>query len=218
MSLAAAFGCPFICSSAFVRSLIRPSAFFSHHWLPSSDPQHPQLHHCAWLDDESIRFSPTQNRLEVLVRSQTSDALELVGCNDGVHGALNFGLRFLQHLQVIHVARQLRTKSGRVGPKPLAVQGIFCRDSAFRIDREHGPDQVLGIARHVTPVLLVELVLSVTDHAHHLLTFASEGAVTTQHDIDDHSDTPHVAWHIVGWTMGDDLWCHVSLRTALRAQ
>mmetsp|Transcript_11380 Transcript_11380/g.32666 ORF Transcript_11380/g.32666 Transcript_11380/m.32666 type:complete len:200 (+) Transcript_11380:118-717(+) len=101
---------------------------------------------------------------------------------------------------------------------PRRLQGFRSLDTVARINNEHAPDQILRFFGYSAPVFLVELVLSVPHSFQADISFSAEWTISSEDDVDDDTQTPHIAFHVVFWTVLDDFGCHESFRSANRRQ
>jgi hypothetical protein len=127
-----------------------------------------------------------------------------------------FGIESLQFGQV---SSQIHAREHIVGNShPLVLQGLFGRQTLFRIYSEQCSDQVLGIVRDWVPEFFVKGVVSLTNFLEEqVLALFFKGTVSTEQNVDNNTQTPHVALRIVRQAL-QNLGCDVPRCPAHGAQ
>ena len=146
-------------------------------------------------------------QIHLEVDSQTCN---LVRSNHCLDCSLEFtlGIELLEFLQVL--SKILTHKHGIVIANPLVAQRLGCRHATGRTDGKKGCNQILGLFRHLSPVFLVEFVLTLTNLAEQVaLVLLDKRRITTQKNVDNYSQRPHISFGIIRNAF-KDLRSHIS--------
>ena len=125
---------------------------------------------------------------------------QLVGGHDGTYRGLELALG-IELLELIKVySKILVGELLGVGTDPLVPQSHGGIVSLVGVHTEKVADQVLGVVRHLSPVFVVEFVLSLANLAEKSsLVGLDEWRVSSQQNVHDHTDGPHICLGIVGF-------------------
>jgi hypothetical protein len=142
------------------------------------------------------------------------NGLEDSVCTYRIDSRLHLSFGFHQRLELVDI--DLMT--GQLGFSDLHPFMVECplRTHAFaRIDGQTLRDQVFGTIRNKSPELRSKVILSISGTIEYcVFIFVVKGKVSTQQQKQNDTDTPHIAFDIVGGPPFQDFGCEVSRGTA----
>ena len=161
----------------------------------------------------SFKALLVQVHLEVL--SQTGN---LIRCNDSLDSSLELTLG-IESLELVQVLLEILGSERRtITTNPLISKSCIGTQTPGRGDCQETGNEILGIARYLSPVLIVELILTLADLSEQItLILFNERWVPPEEDVDNDPERPHVGLLIVRDPF-QDFRCHVSGCTTLRGE
>lgn len=125
---------------------------------------------------------------------------QFVGGHDGAYSSLELALG-IELLELGKICSKiLARKLLGVGTDPLVPQSHGGIVSFVGVHTEKVADQVLSVVRHLSPVFFVEFVLSLANLAEKSsLVGLDERRVSSQQNVHDDTDGPHICLGIVGF-------------------